>query len=77
MAHPILEGPSTSEDRKRTWTKLQQNKWRYERETYRIAGDVAADYKIPRSVADELLEGSPRVQVDVFVQAKEGLIWRL
>ncbi|KAK4064082.1 uncharacterized protein Triagg1_9238 [Trichoderma aggressivum f. europaeum] len=39
-AHPILEDSSTSEDRR---TKLQQNKWRYEREVNQLDGRV--DYR--------------------------------
>ncbi|PNP51843.1 hypothetical protein THARTR1_07612 [Trichoderma harzianum] len=75
MAHPILEDSSTSEDRKRTWTKQQQNKWRYEREIYRIAGEAAVGYKIPRLVAGGLQESrSPGVQVHEDVQAEEDLV---
>ncbi|KAL7791603.1 hypothetical protein V8C43DRAFT_322341 [Trichoderma afarasin] len=40
MAHPILKDSSTSEDRR---TKVQQNKWRYEREVNQLSGRV--DYR--------------------------------
>lgn len=39
-AYPILEDSSTSEDRR---TKLQQNKWRYEREVNQLDGRI--DYR--------------------------------